>query len=489
MNKTVSEPVRKIPVVREVDVVVAGAGVSGVFAALGAAKEGASVLLVDRFGDLGGNMGGPGLIMWGGTTSGLDEDFSESKWVRFLSKIPRDFSNRALALLGEGEQPYPVIAHVFSRVAFEMASEAGIELMLSAYASDPVMDGNEVHGLVVETKSGRVAVAAKVVIDATGDASIADRAGAPVRHRQRVLKQMASPAMHKEYIKPEYKYWNDSHLMYLVTGVDWVKYDAWRWPTKEKEWGPGDREFFDAHFEEEWNQGQKALVPILRAYEERGDLILKRDIRPLFHTEFQLHWVKIGQGLLTGTIAVNGEWDTGDWKDISLAEEHARTHAFDGTRFMKDNAPGFENVEIVSMAAFLGARGGPHIIGEHFLTVKEGVTGMRYPDTMFVSHMEVDKGAPEPGNDAPYGMIVPQKIDGLLVTARGASWMRRGHDPGFRGRRQMMYFGQAAGIAAALACRDGVTPRDLDVKKLQTALLAEGFFLGDEERLAELGLA
>lgn len=86
-------------------------------------------------------------------------------------------------------------------------------------------------------------------------------------------------------------------------------------------------------------------------------------------------------------------------------------------------------------------------------------------------------------------MIVPRKVDGLLVTARGASWVRRGHDPSFRGRRQMMSFGQATGIAAALACKQDVAPRHLDLKALQHALLAEGFYLGDAKRLAELGLA
>ena len=488
MAKTVTEQKKEIPVVRDVDVVVAGAGVSGLFAALGAAKEGASVLLVDRFGDLGGNMGGPGLIMFGGATTSPDEDLAAGKFVRFLSSIPMEFSKRALALMGDGGRPYPVIAHVFSHVAFEMASEAGIELMLSGYAADPVMEGDEACGLFVETKSGRVAVKARVVIDATGDASIAERAGAPVRHRQ-PIEEMDGPGMRKEYVKPEYEYWNDTHLMYFIAGVDWEKYDAWRWPTKEKHWTPADREFFDAHFEEEWNQGQKALVPMLRACDERGIHILARDIRPKFHTEFQLHWVEIAPGAMTGVVAINGEWDTGDWQDVSLAEAHARTHAFEGVRFMKDNIPGFENADIISMAAFLGARGGPHIIGEHLLTVREGFESMRHADTMFISHMEVHVGAPEPGNDVPYGMVVPQKIDGMLVTARGASWVRRGHDPSFRSRRQMMYFGQAVGIAAALACKDDVKPRDLDVKKLQKTLLGEGFYLGDESRLEVLGLA
>jgi len=488
MDKTIIEPEKPVPVVREVDVAVAGAGVSGVFAALGAAKDGASVLLVDRFGSLGGNMGSPALIMFGGAFTAPGDEQEERECAQFHSSVRLDFMRRALRCLGDEYNEYPVIANAFSRVAFEMMREFGVELMLSAYAADPIMEGKEVRGLFVETKSGRVAVAAKVVIDATGDASIAERAGAPVRHYQ-LPEDMEFPSVGEHYRRPEDKYWNDSGLMYIVTGADFPRYDRWRWPTKEKRWGPGDREFFNAHFEEEWNQGQKALVPALREYEERGIDILEREIRPRFITRFPLHWAQIAPGVLTGVVEVRGEWDTGNWKDISLAEESARTHVYDGIQFLRENAPGFENVNIIATAAFLGARGGPHIEGEHLLTVKEGFDGLRHPETMFVSIVEVHRGADESGHDVPYGMIVPRQVDGLLVTARGASWVRRGHDPSFRARGQMMNFGHAAGLAAAMAARHKVAPRQLDVKELQKALLREGFYLGDEERLAELNLA
>jgi len=489
MSRVVAEQEKKIPVAREVDVVVAGAGVSGLFAALGAAKEGASVLLVDRFGNPGGNMGGPGLIMFGGLVGARVEKPQENEWIRFVSSLKADFTERAKRYLGEEPREYPVIAHVISQVAFEMMREFGVELMLSAYAADPVMDGNKARGLFVETKSGRVAVAAKVIIDATGDASIAERAGAPVVHYEPVV-DMDCPSIGEKYARPEYTYWNDGAIMYIATGADMDRYDEWRWRVKESEWGPGDAEWFHAHFEEQWSHGQKALIPKLREYEERGAPILQRDIRPRFHTNFLVdRWVQIAPGVITGVCNVMGEFDTGDWKDISLAEEHARTHAFDAMRFMKDNIPGFERVEIIGTAAFLGARGGPRIEGDYVLTVKEGFQGLRHPETMYVSGEQIRRGAQPPGHDVPYGMIVPRKVDGILVAARGASWIRRGHDPNFRCRGQMMNFGHAVGLAAAMAVADGVQPRDLDVKKLQKALLAEGFDLGHTERLVERGLA
>jgi len=83
---------------------------------------------------------------------------------------------------------------------------------------------------------------------------------------------------------------------------------------------------------------------------------------------------------------------------------------------------------------------------------------------------------------------VPRDLDGLLVCGRGAAYVRRGHDPSTRARATTMHLGQAAGTAAAFAAADGISPRDLDVKRLQKELLRQGFYLGGQDRLRELGL-
>ena len=95
---------------------------------------------------------------------------------------------------------------------------------------------------------------------------------------------------------------------------------------------------------------------------------------------------------------------------------------------------------------------------------------------------------PPEGYDVPYGILLPKNIDGLLVTGRGASWERRGHDPAFRERSNMMALGEATGRAAAIAAADDVAPRRIEVHKLQHAMLKSGYYLGDEARLTELGL-
>ena len=487
MIRTITEPAKEVPVAREVDVVVAGAGVSGVFAALGAAKAGALVLLTDRFGQIGGNMG-PGLLNFGGAVVPPEKDQEEKECVRFESTIRGEFMVRCRDYMGPEPYQYPVMAHVMSQVAFEMMRETGVELMLSAYAGDPIMDRDAVCGLFVETKSGRVAVQSKVLIDATGDASTAERAGAKVTHFQPVV-DMDYPSVGKMWGNPDYSYWNDGAVMYIASGVDLDRYNKWRWEIQEKDWESGDEEWYHAHFEDEWSKGQKALVPALHKYDRKGISILDRDIRERLHTSFPVNWTQIAPSVVTSVCNVSGEYDTGDWKDISLAEEYARMHAFDGMHFMRKNIPGFDDAQIIATAAFLGARGGPNVVGDHLLTIKEGFEGLRHPEVIFVSIVEVHRGADESGFDVPYGIILPKHVNGMLVTARGASFIRRGHEPSFRARGQMMNFGHATGLAATLAAREGVEPRDLDVKNLQQSLLAEGFYLGDEKRLAELGLA
>jgi hypothetical protein len=92
------------------------------------------------------------------------------------------------------------------------------------------------------------------------------------------------------------------------------------------------------------------------------------------------------------------------------------------------------------------------------------------------------------GYDLPYRMMLPKGLDNLLVVGRGSAYVRRGHDPATRARVTQFHLGQVAGMAAALAVRAGTSVRALDIKTLQRDLLRQGFFLGNEARLRELGL-
>jgi len=136
-------------------------------------------------------------------------------------------------------------------------------------------------------------------------------------------------------------------------------------------------------------------------------------------------------------------------------------------------------------------RGGPCIEGEHVITVEVKRDGQKFDDVIYRNvHMYWARKAGKSGFDVPYRCLIPKGIDGLLVAGRGASFIRRGHDPSaMRARVSMMIMGEAVGTAAAMAAEKGVVPRDINVKELQKKLMKSGILLGPEERLKELGLS
>lgn len=493
MDTDLVDRTERIPVVRDIDVLVAGAGVSGVFSALAAARQGARVILVDRFGMLGGNMGASGLLIAGASGVPSQNPPADLRGPIPIPDIPhprlvREFIGRAEVLLEGLSHNLPEIAHAYSYVAAKMARELGVELMLSAYVSDPILEGDAVQGLFVETKSGRVAVKAKVVIDATGDASVARRAGAPVIARQGV-EGMKSPNMKSWVLRPEFRHWNDGGISYLLSGTDAEKF--MQWYGEPRPLTAEQRAWRDKHFAKCYNEVRNwkdGIMPLFHEAALRGEFLPIREIRPGLFVEFDLSFEQLAAGLARSVATVYGEFDIGNWEDISAAEAGLREHIYDGVRFFRGRVPGFERASVISMSPFLGARGGPHIDAEFTATPQQMWEGFKHPDTMFIAYAELYRRANPRGHDAPYGMLVPKKVDGLLVTGRGAGWLRRGHDPSFRSRRQMMRFGEAAGIAAALCVRNRVQPRRLNVRELQQVLINEGFYLGDAERLRELGL-
>ena len=170
----VVEPEKRIPVIHEVDVAVAGAGISGLFAAIAAGRLGARTVLIDRLGTLGGNMG-PGLILAGSIAGEADGTLPGGLWG-----IPKEFVKRLEELQVSPEKNYIDQASIVSYLGFKMCDEAGVELLLSTYASDPIVEDGTITGLFVEGRSGRTAITSRVVVDGTGRAAIAARAGASI---------------------------------------------------------------------------------------------------------------------------------------------------------------------------------------------------------------------------------------------------------------------------------------------------------------------
>jgi flavin-dependent dehydrogenase len=189
MTAFITEPARQTPVIRETGVLVVGSGPGGLAAALAAARAGADVTLLDRFGCMGGNI----------TVVGV-EGFA---WYRHEATVEaggigREFEERARAMgaaVPESQSlSYELDSEGFKLVADRLVEEAGVRPMLHRQFVAPIMEGDTIKGVIVESKSGREAILARVVIDATGDADVAHRAGA-VTHKTPVEEMQAASVM------------------------------------------------------------------------------------------------------------------------------------------------------------------------------------------------------------------------------------------------------------------------------------------------------
>lgn len=469
----VSEPSHRRPVVYDADVVVAGGGIAGVFAALGAARAGAQTVLIDRFGSPGGNFG-PGMIN-AGSVAGKPVD---TQILGGVTGIPKEFLDRHEALCS-GAGGNVIQSNTASYLSLKMMEESGVHMLLSAYAADPIVDGNRLGGLFVETKSGRQAVKAKVVIDATGEADVARRAGGAVL-----------------YPKPEYTE-IDHHsigagLYYVIGGVD-----VERWEQVREGQAPGEEDL-------KWvretlgalNERYGYLAPFLKkAWEQEEDRSLFENglfRRPIDgYGEVATLYPNPMKGYsgmanrCTGFVRV----DMGDGVQVARAEAVARMCIFETVQFYRKYVPGFESAYLLCISPYFGARGGPCIEGERIMRLDDFVEGRRFPDVLYVfGHVsggrDVEKGDGK-WTDHPYRCMLPKDLEGLIAVGRSASAIP---DTMIRGRLKAMHMGQLGGMAAAMAADKGLTPKTLDVKELQRAALAEGFYLGDEARLRELGL-
>jgi ribulose 1,5-bisphosphate synthetase/thiazole synthase len=489
----VTETAKQRPVLYDVDVAIAGSGLCSTFAAIAAGRCGAKTLVIERFGTLGGNIG-PGMMVMGslyyeaevslpGGVAGIAKEF-----VQRLQKL------RARGEPGEsnidwGGYPYAEETNIASYLAYDMMRAAGVEILLSAYASDPIVEDGVVHGLFVECKSGRVAVKARVTIDGTGYAGIARRAGAPIIPYLERREEYARYILRRErhYSKQHPTYYNDTELFCLIGGVDLKRFEAFC--AKEVPLSDDDRAW--AESSGFLSRYPKALIKPFREVWENGSFRPHSEPYPGVRIVTGYRFASQGSGIAKLLISCNGAVDSVDAKQTSHIEAEMRALVFEAVTFYRNHAEGFENAYVLMCAPFLGWRGGPHVDGEHTLSLEDRHYGRKFDDVLYRNtHLGQESHGGEPsGFDVPYRAVLPRNVDGLLVCGRGAAYLRRGHDPcAMRARPAMMVLGQAIGTAAAIAALDNVTPKDVDIRKVQKRLVAEGIYLGDENRLRELGL-
>ncbi len=441
----IREAARDIPVYHECDVLVVGGGPSGSAAAYAAAKTGADVVLLERYNHLGGLSTG-GLVIW------IDRmtDWNGRQVIRgfaddVLDRLPADakagpqpgdwgsrdpalaayWASRTSAFHGIVSWAPTIDPERLKVATQEMLLELGVRLVLHSWAALPVVEDGRVTAVLFESKSGRQALRAKVVVDATGDGDVFARAGAEFD------SDIDEGDVH-----------HSMNTGFLIGGVDMNRWIDFRTQQRDQ-------------FSQFMQLGRERLGFFQAPYVSwRNDIALFLGPR---------------QSGLSGL-------DVDDMTEVEI-----RSHRFMAAHcgFFRQNAPGFENAYMLQSGSQLGVRHTRRLKGVGKLLRSQWSEGVALPREIGVSPSVSPKF---PVVSVPYDVLVPARLDGLLACGRHVSCDANSH--GFmREIPQCWLTGQAAGVAAALAADTGVQPRAVDVGVLQSELRKQGVFIREADEI------
>ena len=431
------ESARELVIDRRTDVLVVGGGPAGTAAAVAAARQGASVTLLERYNHLGGLSTG-GLVIW------IDRmtDWSGTQVIRgiandLIGRLPatavagppraawgaRDdataayWAIRSAAFHGIVTHSPTIDPEWLKWESLTILAEHKVDLMLHCWAASPVMEGDTIKGVVYESKERRRVIMAGCVVDCTGDGDLYAWAGHPFESD--INETDINHAM---------------NVAWLFGGVDmgvWLAFRA----------SPAFAEFM-ARGRAKVGLFEKPFVSW------RDDVALFMGPR------------KSGMSCL-------------DVDDLSYVEFESRRLMVEHLAFYRTHAPGFAGAFLMLSAPQMGARHSRRLIAEKRVTRGQWDGGLVHEDEIGVSPSPSEKF---PVISIPYGALLPLHLDGLLAAGRHIGCDPSSHSF-LREIPQCWVTGQAAGTAAALAVGAGVAPRLLEANKLQAALLSQDVYL------------
>jgi FAD-dependent oxidoreductase family protein len=449
--KSISEPARHVPLYGEYEVAVLGGGPAGIAAAVASARAGRRTVLVERYGFLGGMGTAAGVTNFCGlyaNVHGTMRRVVHGVASELLARIDR---------LGGLNAPHLVLGKILARAydtaAYKIAADdllvsQKVDLLFHALGAGVVMqDDARIDALLVETKAGRRAIRANIFVDCSGDGDLAAWAGAPFELGDEE-GQLLYPSM-----------------MFRLNGIDPDKAgEAWR-----------------------------TIPSLMKKAEEAGTHRFPRKGAIVRPQRSSIEWrVNFTQVSRADGRAINGL----DPDDLTKGEIEGRRQAIDAFEFLR-TVPGFEKSYIVDLPPQLGIRETRRVIGGYRLSGEDVLTCASFDDSIGVngwpieSHIAGDvvfKFPPIPQsrgfNELPYRMLVPERIDNLLVAGRCASMTHEGQSAA-RVSGACFAMGEAAGSGAALALSGNTIPRDIAFEKLQEALKQQGAFIGRDQAVPQ----
>jgi hypothetical protein len=429
------EQPKKTQIVREVDVLVVGGGAAGAAAALAAARMGAKTLVVEFFGCLGGN-GTNGLVSnyCGITTTGPG-----STGIQLVKGIGGDIINALAALEPSALTTYTAPSfnpETLKRVLDQLAGEANLDILYYTQFTEPIMDKNRVIGAIIENKGGRQAIFAKRVVDASGDGDVCARAGAPYTNGDG-LGLLASD-------------FEASDLVFQVANVD---------PgTNVNSIGP--------------------IVAACSAAELASYMITRTAVITMGIKIPGCYWFN------WNNIAVDG--NKTDPTYLTQAAIVGRESAAGLMRFLQDKVPGFANAKIVATAPKIGLRESRRVTGNYILTSADIMAATKFPDGIganawpFELVTATGRTMTYLGGDKfytiPYRCLLPLGVENVIMAGRFISGTSDAQ-ASYRVMGPAMVMGHAAGVAAALAAKEGLTFDQLKVSQVQNQLIQQGAFI------------
>ncbi|MEM7179584.1 MAG: FAD-dependent oxidoreductase [Spirochaetota bacterium] len=447
--KSISEPARSTPVIAETDVLVVGSGPGGLAAAVSCARTGVETMLVERYGCFGGNLTHVGVegIAW----------YRQGKTID-VEGIGIEFEKRAKergASSSEVQSRSEAIhAELFKIVADEWIAEAGIRPLLHSLAVDVIRDGKKLQGIIAENKSGRQAILAKRIIDATGDADIVHLAGGEYR---KTAKEKMLPVT----------------VMFSCAGVEKKRFLEYvrENPQKYRDWGKNwemktsgkEDDLFSPYLEEPFEHAR-----------EQG--IIPQGLKSIGGT-----WSSIsdsGEARYLNMVHMT-DFDGTDVWDLTRAEIEGRRQAMQAIKALNHFAPGFDKAKLNHYGMTIGIRDTRKICGLYDLTEYDIHNEARFEDSIGIFPEFIDGYGililPTTGRyfHVPFRSLVPKNLENVLVAGRSIAGDMISH----AATRNMMcctVSGQGAGVAAAMSIKQGVNVSMVNLHDVRQELQRQG---------------